>query len=135
MNAQYDADGMIVAAINGETLTVPDVSDNRHRQMIAAWEAEGNIIAPYVAPVPQPPTSITPLQARNELRAWGVGRDQMAAYFAAIEDDTERGAAEDAWEYAIQIDRDDPLIESVARFLNRTKDEVDQFFTEAAGRG
>lgn len=46
----YTESGMIRATIDtGETF-VPDVMGNRHRQMIAEWEAEGNTIPPYDPP-------------------------------------------------------------------------------------
>jgi hypothetical protein len=34
----------IKVEINGETLYVPNDPENRHRQMIAAWEAKGGVI-------------------------------------------------------------------------------------------
>ena len=40
----------IKVVIDGETCFVPDDMDNRHRQVIAEWEAEGNTIEPYVEP-------------------------------------------------------------------------------------
>src|SRR5690554_5262489 len=46
--------GSIDATIAGERLSVPDDPANRHRQMIAEWEADGNTIPPYVAPEPEP---------------------------------------------------------------------------------
>lgn len=44
----YTADGAIDATIEGNRWTVPDDMNNRHRQMIADWEAEGNTIPAYV---------------------------------------------------------------------------------------
>ena len=37
---------------DGSESIVPDDPGNRHRQMIAEWEAEGNTIPPYVPPAP-----------------------------------------------------------------------------------
>jgi len=51
-NARYTESGSIVAVIDGVQMTVPDDMANRHRQMIAEWEAEGNAIEPYVPPPP-----------------------------------------------------------------------------------
>jgi len=48
----YTADGTIDATIEGKRLTVPDDMANRHRRMIAEWEADGNTIPPYVPPAP-----------------------------------------------------------------------------------
>jgi hypothetical protein len=44
----YTETGFIDATINGVRLVVPDDMANRHRQMIAEWEAQGNTIPPYL---------------------------------------------------------------------------------------
>lgn len=52
----YDVNGNVVIELDDEILTVPsDDPTNRHRQMIAEWEAEGNEIPPYVPPVTSGP--------------------------------------------------------------------------------
>jgi hypothetical protein len=48
----YTDDGQISATIDGITMMVPNDPDNRHRQMIAAWEADGNTIPAYAPPPP-----------------------------------------------------------------------------------
>lgn len=48
----YTSDGMISIWIDGVVLTIPDDPGNRHRQMVAAWEALGNTIPPFVPPTP-----------------------------------------------------------------------------------
>jgi hypothetical protein len=80
---------------------------------------------------PLVPAFITPLQARNGLRAWGIGRTEINAFFDEIEDMLAREAAQDAWEYATQIDRSDPLVAACAAFLGKTEAELDQFFIDA----
>lgn len=51
----YTEFGSIDATIDGERITVPgDDPENRHRKMIADWEAAGNTIPAY-APPPEPP--------------------------------------------------------------------------------
>ena len=52
-SARYTESGSIIAVIDGVEMSVPDDMGNRHRQMLAEWEAEGNAIEPYV---PQAPT-------------------------------------------------------------------------------
>lgn len=48
----YTEHGSISATIDDILMTVPNDPTNRHRQMIAEWEAEGNTIPPYVPPPP-----------------------------------------------------------------------------------
>lgn len=50
----YDEHGFIRVVFDGELaeVLVPDDADNRHRQMIAAWEAAGNVIPAHVQPEP-----------------------------------------------------------------------------------
>ena len=52
-SAKYTVIGTILAVINGVELTIPDIEENRHRAMIAEWEAVGNLIEPYL---PEPET-------------------------------------------------------------------------------
>lgn len=51
-SAKYTEGGSIIAVIDGQELTVPDDMANRHRVMIAEWEADGNTIEPYAEPAP-----------------------------------------------------------------------------------
>ncbi|MHA7968974.1 DUF4376 domain-containing protein [Rhizobium sp. CAU 1783] len=46
----YTATGAVDATIDGLRMAIPDDPSNRHRRMIASWEADGNIIPPYVLP-------------------------------------------------------------------------------------
>lgn len=52
-SATLTATGGILATIDGAEMSVPDDMANRHRQMLAEWEAEGNVIAP-----PEPPPAL-----------------------------------------------------------------------------
>lgn len=51
----YAENGSIQAEIDGAVWLVPDDPENTERRVIAAWEAKGNTIPPYV-PEPQPAT-------------------------------------------------------------------------------
>jgi hypothetical protein len=63
----YTASGAISITIEGTILNVPDDPTNRHRQMIAEWEAEGNTIPPYVPPsTPEPSDDEIISQAMRE---------------------------------------------------------------------
>lgn len=44
----YTATGSIDATIYGTRMSVPDDMGNRHRQIIAEWEAKGNTVPAYV---------------------------------------------------------------------------------------
>jgi hypothetical protein len=48
----YTETGAIEATIDGVRLTVPDDMANRHRQMVAEWEAAGNTIPAWEPPAP-----------------------------------------------------------------------------------
>lgn len=48
----YTANGAIWAVIEGVEVFVPDSVGNRHRQLIAEWEAAGNTIPAYTPPGP-----------------------------------------------------------------------------------
>jgi hypothetical protein len=52
-NARYlNADNSMIQATlgDGKEVSIPTHLDNRHRQVIAEWEAQGNTIEPYVEP-------------------------------------------------------------------------------------
>lgn len=55
----YTESGAIRVEIDGIEMTVPDDMGNRHRQIIAEWEAEGNTIPAYIEPSPILPV-VTP---------------------------------------------------------------------------
>lgn len=60
-SAKYTKQGSIFAIIDDQEMTVPDDIENRHRAMIAEWEAVGNLIEPYL-PEPKPePVIIIPV--------------------------------------------------------------------------
>jgi hypothetical protein len=53
--------------------------------------------------------------------------DEVTAYIGTMGDE-----AKEAWEYAVQIDRDDPLILAAASALRKSPAEVDAIFVLAA---
>jgi hypothetical protein len=71
-------------------------------------------------------TTITPRQARLALFAAGILDQVEAAVDAA------GGAVKISWEYATQINRHDPLIESIGPTLGLTDDQIDLIFNQAA---
>ncbi len=84
------------------------------------------IVDAFDPQAPLVPVSVTPLQARRALRAAGI----LAAVTAAIDladDDTK-----DAWEYAIEIRRDNVALNTVATGLGMTAQDIDALFIAAA---
>jgi hypothetical protein len=72
------------------------------------------------------PKSITPRQCRLILAQQGL----LASVEAMIAQQDE--ATKITWEYALEFRRDDPLLNQLAANLQLTKDQIDQFFIEAA---
>lgn len=77
---------------------------------------------------PPPVTSVTPRQARLALLGAGL-LDQVEA---AVK--TAGGATQITWDYATQINRNDPLIATIAIGLNLTSAQIDALFKDAAAR-
>lgn len=74
------------------------------------WDAE---------PVPQ---IVTPLQARRALRQTG----RLAAITESLESAGEE--TREAWEYATEIRRDDPILAGMAASLGMTGEQIDDLF-------
>lgn len=110
----FTEDGFIEATIDGVLMTVPDTMTNRHRRMVAEWEAEGNTIPAYEAP-PEPPATSLPLTKRQVVRAMIVGAGIVdpdafiEAAISAISDPTTEALARADWRYAPYYSRDHAL--------------------------
>jgi hypothetical protein len=76
-------------------------------------------------PLPVPPF-VTQVQARKALRARGLIEEVKAAVAAASPD------VQDTWEYALQINRGDALLKSIAAQIGLADAEVDDLFRFAA---
>lgn len=72
------------------------------------------------------PQSVTPLQARKALRAAGL----LASVNSWLEDQDED--VREVWEYALTIERTNPIILSAATALGLTDDGLDALFVAAA---
>ncbi|HWD13937.1 MAG TPA: hypothetical protein VG519_11365 [Pseudochrobactrum sp.] len=59
-SAKYTKQGSIFAIIDDQEMIVPDDIENRHRAMIAEWEAVGNLIEPYLPEPESEPVIIIP---------------------------------------------------------------------------
>jgi hypothetical protein len=73
----------------------------------------------------QVPTHVTPLQIRRALRELDL-MDQVESYVS-----TAPMTIQEAWEYAVQINRADPLVQAAADHLGLTSAQVDQLFIRA----
>lgn len=74
----YTESGMIHIEVYGLEMFVPDDLENRYRQMVAEWEAEGNAIPPYERPTePEPVTILYPVDLWSRLT--DVEADQVEA--------------------------------------------------------
>lgn len=143
--ARFTRNGVIEALIDGQHHAIPDDMGNRHRQTIAAWEAAGNTIAPYLPPPPLVPATITPSQLFLQLAASGfiTGAEALAAattgtvpatvdaLFTALPDDEEL-AARVRWARMTVCLRSDPLVAALAASNSLTEEQVDDFFRAAS---
>lgn len=126
-SAKFTEQSSIIATIDGQEMTVPDDIGNRHRAMIAEWEAEGNTIEPYIAPPPPVPQVVSRFQAR------------AALYGAGLLDDVETAIATSdplvqmAWADAQEFQRNSPTILALAGVLGLSESDVDELFITASG--
>lgn len=87
-NANYTHDGSIIVIIDGNEMTVPNDMENRHRAMLADWEAAGNVIEPYLEPEPTPEELREQMPALSRRQFWlgahslGIGKADVMAYAA-----------------------------------------------------
>ena len=128
-NPRFTAEGLIISMIDGIEMAVPDDMGNRHRQMIAEWEAEGNTIAPY-EPAPAPLPILSARQFRLGLHTNGLLASVQSSIDAMEEPD--KTAAQIEWEYATQIERDHPLVQNLSAQLGLTDEQIDAMWREAA---
>lgn len=73
------------------------------------------------------PARVTPRQIRLALTAAGL-RDAVEQAVAAAPQDLK-----DWWEYALDIDRNNPLIKAMAQQLGITEQQIDTLFVAAVG--
>lgn len=83
------------------------------------WVVPEVIPPPVINPVPQ---AVTPLQIRMAINAMDL-REQVEAYVATLDQ-----TAQDAWEYATIIERNNPILVNGAIAMGKTVEELDQLF-------
>jgi len=94
----------------------------------AGYTYEGGV---FTAPVPEEPAvmpimSVGPLQLRRALREVGLYQ-KVVDYLATAPEEVQ-----EAWEYATEYRRNDPLFPVVQDELEMTEEEVDYLFVLAA---
>ncbi len=113
----------------GKTSIVPPPFNAANQ---GAFFREGVWVVETAVPVVIMPTSVTPRQARLALLQIGK-LDAVSAALTAIPDPARRTAAQVEWEYATVIERNSPLVTSLAAGLGLTAADIDALF-EAASR-
>jgi hypothetical protein len=103
-------------------ISVEGEPEQRDGEWWQTWQ-----MVPAPPPEPEPvPASVTPLQIRRALRQVGLN-DEVAAFVEASSPEVR-----EAWEYAVQIDRNNELIAAAAASIGATDAEVDDLFRLAA---
>ena len=126
----YTQFGSIAATIEGVYTIVPDDMGNSHRQMIAEWQALGNIIPPYMAPQvgPKPIPRLEFWLAAAEI---GVTKAGIRAHIDVMPESVEKFQALAYLEEAQVYRREDPLLIQMAAIEGITEPELDALWTWA----
>jgi hypothetical protein len=77
------------------------------------------------------PDSCTPRQFRLGLLDYGIDPDSITNMILQIPDENERKRVYITWEYAVIIERNNPLIIQFAQQLNVSEQGIDEIFTYA----
>ncbi|WP_245273342.1 hypothetical protein [Phyllobacterium sp. UNC302MFCol5.2] len=144
--ARYMEAGQIFAIIEGMECSFPDdvseqqvrdpetdeptgetirVSANPQRQMVLDWEAEGNTIEPYSAPV-----TIPDRVSRRQFRLQLIDVCLLSTVegWIATQDERTQAAYADSGTFL----RSDEMLQAGFSALGFTTEQIDAFFTEAA---
>lgn len=101
------------------TLRLPDWTQAEADAALAAYDPG------WVDPA-SIPTSVTPLQARKALRAAGL-KASVDAWITQQDEETQ-----EAWEFAVEIERNSDVIVNAAASLGLTDEQVDNLFIAAS---
>ncbi|MGE0155107.1 MAG: hypothetical protein AB7R90_21010 [Reyranellaceae bacterium] len=112
------------------------VADEADWQARVDWEEGNSLAKPTLAEVEarreeleykaSRVMEVTPLQLRRALRSIGL-KAEVDAFLAQAGEE-----AQEAWEYAVTINRNDALIAAAAQELGKTDQEIDALFALAA---
>lgn len=77
------------------------------------------------------PNACTPRQLRIALIQSGVSLATVQGFIDSIQDPVQKEIAIVEWEYALEIVKEHPLVQTIATNLNLTKQQVNDIFTLA----
>jgi hypothetical protein len=127
--ASYNMDGTITVIIDEVEMAIPNDIENRHRAMLAEWEADGNVIAPYAEPTltPEEKRERMPRLTARQLRLGLLHLGKLAEVPVAIAalSEPERSQAQIEWDFASEFHRLHPLIVKLIPILGLIDDQVD----------
>jgi hypothetical protein len=133
----YSSTGGVMLEVNLGTVgfvtyhaTPDDIEEQGRILFDRATRGEFGAIAPYVAPSPTVPDSITPRQGYIILSRYGL-LTPVQSYFAALTGQPGEEARIEL-EYAQEWRRDWPTLTAAATSFGLTDSQIDQMFIEAA---
>jgi hypothetical protein len=78
--------------------------------------------------LPKPPNSCSPRQLRIALIQSGISISTVESQLNAISDPVQREIALVEWEYSLEIQREHPLVSSIATALSLSDSQIDDIF-------
>jgi hypothetical protein len=105
---------------------IPNDEHNTDYQAYLNWRSEGNTPEPEDVPAPAIPSIVSMRQARLALLQSGLLSTVSAAIAAGGEAD------QIEWEYATEVNRNQPLVQNMKAGLNLSDADLDNLFTLAA---
>ncbi len=127
--AILDAENRVINIVVAESDWQP-AAGNTKREATEGCEIGGRWTEEGWEAKPSPslviPRSVSPLQARKALRAAGL-TDSVSAFLSIQTEEVQ-----EAWEYCVEVLRNDAFIESARTALGLSEEEVDDLFILAA---
>lgn len=120
----YTATGSIDATIDGTRMSVPDNMGNRHRQMVAEWEAEGNTIPAY-APPPAPFQDIPRPSFLFMMSKMGITETLVEGLIGQMPEGDARDLALIVFKNQQTFKRDNSLLNTLTAAAGLTSEQVD----------